>query len=163
MHTVERINRFGGRINIHTLKALLTHRLSVISPTICSMDVWMDKKSRIAKRDREIVQPPSRGTPEVILPRKKPSPPDVTPEFARFLGWLKKRSCLFPLKKCESYWIKKGFDIQENIRYMFDRNFIYIGILNGEKGIHVKDQGWANQWMTFYDLSIPHHRQMAKI
>ncbi|MGC9445381.1 MAG: hypothetical protein ACP5E9_10730 [Candidatus Methanospirareceae archaeon] len=123
----------------------------------------MGKKRRIIKRKRETVQAPTQVAPEVSPPCQTPAPPEITRDFALFLGWLKKRSCLFHLKKCESYWIKKGFDIQENIRYMGDRNFIYIGILNGEKVIHLKDQAWANQWMTFYDLSIPHHRQMAKI
>lgn len=118
----------------------------------------MVKGKGVIKRKRTQV------TPEVTSPDQiTPSPPEVTPDFARFLGWLKKRSCYFHLDKCEDYWIVKGFDIRENIRVLGEPNFIYIGILNGKKVIHLKDQTWANQWMSFYGISIPHHRQMIKI
>ena len=43
---------------------------------------------------------------------------------------------------------------------------IMIGIIpkgDREKGICIKDKGWADGWAKYYDLEIPHHRHRKKL
>ena len=92
-----------------------------------------------------------------------PMPPDPMYEFTEFIAYLKKRGALWELSDCELDWNREGFDIK-TIILSFDPG--RIGIYRskgGKKVVLLKDKKWADQWMIYYDIEVPHHGQWKKL
>ena len=89
-------------------------------------------------------------------------PPDPTFQVTEFLSWLKKRGALRKLKDCENKWKREGLDI-EKILNKFDESYIAIYLSRGEKVVLLKNKVWADQWMSHYDLEVPHHRHKKEL
>ncbi|MCK4734334.1 MAG: hypothetical protein KAT65_17905 [Methanophagales archaeon] len=91
-----------------------------------------------------------------------PSPPQPTYDVVRFLSWLKKRGAIHDLKKCVKKWEREGINIEKSIKNL-GVSFIKIYRRSGgEKVVFLENKVWADQWMVYYDLEIPHHKQMQK-
>ncbi|MBE0516003.1 MAG: hypothetical protein IBX41_01250 [Methanophagales archaeon] len=91
------------------------------------------------------------------------SPPRLPVETARFLAWLMKVGGMPSLERCKRKWEREGIDVEECIRNL-DISVIRIQISrSGEKVVKLVDWAWAAQWVSFHNLSIPHHGQMRRI
>lgn len=87
-----------------------------------------------------------------------PKGPDPSFEGAVFLGWLKKRGGVRKAKDCERKCQENGFTAKDFIKQVGEEK-VLIGLTgNGNKVIKLVDTIWADQWMTYYDLEVPHHR-----
>ena len=86
-----------------------------------------------------------------------PNPPDPTYPVARFLSWLIKRGSIRRLSECKKKWEAEGLDIESVVKGLSPQ---YIGIYRskGEKVVKLENQAWASQWISHYDLEVPHHR-----
>lgn len=97
------------------------------------------------------------------MPEVTPLPHDPTYEVAKFLAYLKKRGALWELSDCERNWNREGFDIK-NIVLSFDPDLIGIyRSKGGKKVILLRDKKWADQWMIYYDIEVPHHGQWKRL
>ena len=91
-----------------------------------------------------------------------PSPPEPSYDIVRFLGWLKKRGVIRDLKECEKKWEHEGINIERSIKKL-GINFIRIYRRSGgEKVVVLENKVWADQWRSYYDLEVPHHKQMQR-
>ncbi len=79
-------------------------------------------------------------------------------EGAVFPGWLKKRGALRKAKDCERKCQENGFTAKEFIKRVGVENIRIAQTGNGNKVIKVVNLVWADQWMTYYDVEVPHHR-----
>ena len=92
-----------------------------------------------------------------------PDGPDPGINGAIFLGWLKKRGSIIKTQDCERKCEENGFTANEFIRQM-GQEYILIGKTgNGNKVIKLVDKPWADQWMTYYDVEVPHHRHWTNL
>jgi hypothetical protein len=66
------------------------------------------------------------------------------------------------LKRCERKWGRVDLNIEESIKNL-DISFIRIQTLRGEKVVILVDWAWADQWVTYYGLKLPHHSQMQRM
>lgn len=91
-----------------------------------------------------------------------PNPPDPTYPVARFLSWLIKRGSIRRLSECKKKWDDEGLDIERVVKELGPR---YIGIYRhkGEKIVKLENQAWASQWISHYDLEVPHHRHKKRL
>ncbi len=82
---------------------------------------------------------------------------------AIFLGWLKKRGAIRRISDCERKCEENGFTAKVFIKQMGVER-IRIGEMgNGKKVIKLVDTPWADRWMTYYDVEVPHHRHWKKL
>lgn len=84
-------------------------------------------------------------------------------EGAVFLGWLKKRGALREVKDCERKCLENGFTAKEFIKQVGQEKIRIGETGNGNKVIVLVDKPWADQWMTYYDVEVPHHRHWKKL
>ncbi|MCQ1537854.1 hypothetical protein FTO68_02480 [Methanocalculus taiwanensis] len=92
-----------------------------------------------------------------------PEGPDPGLAGAIFPGWLKKRGAIRRISDCERKCEKNGFTAKAFIKSMGVER-IRIGEMgNGRKVIKLVDTPWADRWMTYYDVEVPHHRHWKKI
>ena len=67
------------------------------------------------------------------------------------------------LDDCERDWNREGFDVRSAIQNL-DSDLIGIYRSNGGmKVVLLKDKKWADQWMIYYDLEVPHHGQWMRL
>ncbi len=92
-----------------------------------------------------------------------PAPPDPTFLVTRFLSWLLKRGAVVNLIDCKRKWESEGVDIEDIIKKLSPRYLRLYRSRGGEKVVKLENQAWASQWMSYYDLEVPHHRQKKKL
>lgn len=90
-----------------------------------------------------------------------PLPPDPTYDVTKFLSWLKKLGAMWKLNECKKKWESEGLNIESVIRTL--RPYLCIYRYKGEKVVRLVNTVWADQWMSRYNLEIPHHRQWKKL
>lgn len=94
----------------------------------------------------------------------KPSEdPDPGYEGCKFLQWIKKRGNVRSFRECKLKTQEIGFDVKDFIQRMHPK---YIGKFkagDGERVIALVDIPWADRWMRYYNLEIPHHRHWKKL
>lgn len=90
-----------------------------------------------------------------------PIPSDPTFKVTEFLQWLKKRGAIRRLSECVKKWEVEGLNIESVIKTL--QPCICIYRYNGEKVVKLENKPWADQWMSYYNLEVPHHRHMKKI
>jgi len=95
-------------------------------------------------------------------PDDTPASPKTTELEARFLAWLKKRGGVQDLEMCQRKWSPMGLDVESSIKNK-GTSVIRIGMLRGEKVVVLLDKSWAAQWVSYYEVDIPHHRQMQSL
>jgi len=100
-------------------------------------------------------------TTRTIAPNP-PDPPDPTYPVAKFLSWLIKRGSIRRLSECKKKWGAEGLDIESIVKELSPQ---YIGTYRykGEKIVKLEDQVWASQWISYYDLEVPHHRHKKRL
>jgi hypothetical protein len=92
-----------------------------------------------------------------------PKGPDPGFNGAAFLGWLKKRGGIRREKDCERKCQENGFTAKAFIKQV-GVEYIRIGQTgNGNKVIRLVNKVWADQWMTYYDVEVPHHRHWTHL
>ena len=96
-----------------------------------------------------------------MLVEDKPPEPDPTYQVTRFLSWLKKRGAIRKLSECTRKWAPEGLDI-ESVADRFYPELIGVYRYRGEKVVSLNDKVWADRWMIYYDLEVPHHGQRQK-
>ena len=89
-------------------------------------------------------------------------PPDPSYSVARFLSWLLKRGGIKDLTACKKKWEREGLDI-ENVIKEFSPNYLRLYISRGEKIVRLENKAWASQWISHYDLEVPHHRHKKRL
>jgi len=98
-----------------------------------------------------------------IIRSSLPPLPDPGQEITKFLSWLKKRSAVkqlrFCLKKCE----QMGLNLDDIIKHIGKKNLHITRDGSGNEVVHLADTVWADKWMTFYDLEVPHHGKPKKL
>jgi len=94
---------------------------------------------------------------------QRPNGPDPGLNGAIFLGWLKKRGAIRKIKDCELKCKENGFTAKEFIKLMGDERIRIGETGNGNKVIKLMDKPWADQWMTYYDVEVPHHRHWINL
>lgn len=92
-----------------------------------------------------------------------PKGPDPRLEGAIFLGWLKKRGAMRKVKDCERKCQENGFTAKDFIKQVGIQNVCIGQTGNGNKVIKLVDTVWADQWMTYYDVEVPHHRHWKSL
>jgi len=93
----------------------------------------------------------------------RPSGPDPKEEGAIFLGWLKKRGAIRNVKDCERRCQESTFHAKTFVREIGSE---YIGLYSiGREGkvIKLEDKVWADNWMIYYGVEVPHHRHTMKL
>ncbi len=100
---------------------------------------------------------------DIILKDKSnvPTPPDPTFSVTRFISWLSKRGGLRPLSECKRKWDGEGLDIESIIKEFNPQLKLYRS--RGEKVVKLENKVWASQWMSYYDLEVPHHRHRKRL
>ena len=91
-----------------------------------------------------------------------PKNPDPERDGASFLGWLKKRGAMRGLQECERRCQEFGFTAKYFVKRIGVEKIQIAQTGNGNKILKLVDTVWADQWMTFYDLEVPHHRHWKK-
>ena len=91
-----------------------------------------------------------------------PNPPDPSYPVARFLSWLLKRGGYRNLNDCKNKWGREGLDIEHIIKD-FSPNYIRLYVSRGEKIVKLENKPWASQWISYYDLEVPHHRHKKSL
>lgn len=86
-----------------------------------------------------------------------PKGPDPGFEGAAFLGWLKKRGAIRGKKECERRCQEFSFTAKEFIAQVGVDYILIAKAGNGNTVVKLVDKVWADQWMTYYDLEVPHH------
>lgn len=90
--------------------------------------------------------------------------PDPGQRMIFLIGWLKKRGALRKLLYCNRKWEHLGIEIEEEIKRIGLEDYICIYRRSGgEKVVFLKNKPWADQWLKYYNLEIPHHSQLEKI
>jgi hypothetical protein len=92
-----------------------------------------------------------------------PAPPDPTFSVTRFLSWLLKRGAVVDLNECKRKWGSEGLDIEDIIKKLSPKYLRLYRSRGGEKVVKLENQAWASQWMSYYDLEVPHHRQKKRL
>ncbi|HDR73597.1 MAG TPA: hypothetical protein ENN85_06770 [Methanoculleus sp.] len=96
-------------------------------------------------------------------PTPFPDGPDPGFEGAAFLGWLKKRSGMRDVSHCEVKCKENGFTAKEFINRVGE-DYVRLGRRpGGGKVIKLEKKVWADQWMSYYDLEVPHHRHWKRL
>ncbi len=93
----------------------------------------------------------------------QPEGPDPGERGAVFLGWLKKRGGMRRVQDCERKCAENGFGAKDFVAGM---GTAYIGVYRaggGDRVIKLEDTVWADQWMIYYDLEVPHHRHWVRL
>ncbi len=90
-----------------------------------------------------------------------PVPPDPTFQVTEFLQWLKKRGAMRKLSECVEKWEIEGLNIETIIKTL--QPYLCIYRYKGEKVVKLENKPWADQWMSYYNLEVPHHRHMKGI
>lgn len=63
---------------------------------------------------------------------------------------------------CKKKWEREGLDI-ENVIKEFSPNYLRLYISRGEKIVRLENKAWASQWISHYDLEVPHHRHKKRL
>jgi hypothetical protein len=92
----------------------------------------------------------------------RPRTPEPSLICVHFLSWLKKRGATVSLRDCVVKWGKR-FDIEETIKTLGPAIIILARTSGGEKVIRLMDKPWADQWMIYYRMEVPHHRQTKNL
>ncbi len=92
-----------------------------------------------------------------------PDGPDPEERGTTFLGWLKKRGGMRRIQDCQRKCRENGFEAREFIDAMGQERICLYRARGGEKVIKLEDLVWADQWMTYYDLEVPHHRHWIRL
>jgi hypothetical protein len=92
-----------------------------------------------------------------------PGGPDPGLDGALFLGWLKKRGAIRKKKDCERKCQENGFTARDFIKRMGIERIRIGETGNGNGVIKLVDTPWADQWMTYYDVEVPHHRHWKRL
>lgn len=108
----------------------------------------------IVKESRDIVN--ENQTPDL-------KPPDPSYPVARFLSWLIKRGAIIELSKCKRKWEPEGLDIETVIKKLSPNCLRLYRSRGGDKIVKLENQAWASQWISYYDLEVPHHRHKKKL
>ena len=97
--------------------------------------------------------------------RNLPTPDGPDPEVkgAIFLGWLKKRGGMRKVQDCQRKCRENGFEAKEFVDTMGQDYIRLYRTGRGDKVIKLEKLVWADQWMTYYDLEVPHHRHWTKL
>lgn len=82
-------------------------------------------------------------------------------EDAYFLAWLKKRRGLVSIRICRIKWAKEGIDILELTKKLGEE-MVCVQLVRGEKYVRLINWVWADRWMIFYDIEVPHHGQTTR-
>lgn len=90
-----------------------------------------------------------------------PIPPDPTFKVTEFLQWLKKRGAIRKLSDCVEKWEIEGLNIESVIKTL--QPYLCIYRYKGEKVVKLENKPWADQWMSHYNLEVPHHRHMKEM
>lgn len=90
-----------------------------------------------------------------------PAPPDPTYEATEFLSWLKKRGAMRKLNECKKKWESEGLNIESIIKALSPCLCVYI--YKSEKVVRLENKVWADQWMSHYNLEVPHHRHQKRL
>ena len=90
---------------------------------------------------------------------KPPEDPDPGFGGCRFLQWIKKRGNIRSFKHCSLKAKELGFDAKSFIGVMHPEHIAIRKSSDGQKVISLNDLPWADQWMIYYNLEIPHHSQ----
>lgn len=85
-----------------------------------------------------------------------PIAPDPTYEVTKFLAWLKKRGAVRKLNECKNKWENEGLDIENIIKLLSPCLCKYR--YKSDVVVKLENKVWADQWMSHYDLEVPHHR-----
>jgi len=66
------------------------------------------------------------------------------------------------LSECNKKWELEGLNIESIIKELGPQ---YLGIYRyrGEKVVKLENKVWADQWMSYYDLEVPHHRHKKRM
>jgi len=56
-----------------------------------------------------------------------------------------------------------GFDAKSFVKAMHPEHISIRKSSDGQKVISLNDLPWADRWMIFYDLEVPHHGQMKAL
>lgn len=97
--------------------------------------------------------------------RNLPTPEEPDPEEGGtiFLGWLKKRGGMRKVQDCQRKCRENGFGAKEFVDSMGPEYIRLYRTSGGDKVIRLENLVWADQWMTYYDLKLPHHRHWTKL
>jgi len=90
-----------------------------------------------------------------------PKAPDPTYEVTKFLSWLKKRGAVRKLNECKKKWENEGLNIESIIKLLSPYLCKYT--YKSEAVVNLEDKVWADQWMSHYNLEVPHHRHKKAI
>ena len=92
----------------------------------------------------------------------RPGGSDPGFEGCIFIQWMKKRGGIRRSGECRLKARECGFDADWFVKEM-GMEFIATGRTgDGKKVIYLVDLPWADRWMIFYDLEVPHHRHWKK-
>ncbi len=92
-----------------------------------------------------------------------PDGPDPEEKGAIFLGWLKKRGGMRKIQDCQRKCRENGFEARDFIDAMGQERICLYRASGGDKVIKLENLVWADQWMTYYDLEVPHHRHWTRL
>ncbi|AKB25559.1 hypothetical protein MSMTP_2090 [Methanosarcina sp. MTP4] len=92
----------------------------------------------------------------------EPFPPTPSYQTTEFIAWLKKRGAIRKLSECMRKWESEGLDIEYTVNSL-SPEIIAIYRSRGEKVVFLKNKVWADRWMIFHDLEVPHHKHKKKI
>jgi hypothetical protein len=92
-----------------------------------------------------------------------PEDPDPGYDGCRFLQWIKKRGNTRSFRHCTLKARELGFDASSFIKTMHPEQIAIRMSSDGQKVISLNDLPWADQWMIYYDLEIPHHSHWKKL
>lgn len=92
-----------------------------------------------------------------------PEGPDPEEKGAIFLGWLKNRGGMRKVQDCQRKCRENGFGAKEFVDSMGPEYIRLYRATGGDKVIRLENFVWADQWMTHYDLEVPHHRHWTKL
>jgi len=78
--------------------------------------------------------------------------------WMQILQWIKKRGNIRSFKHCHLKASELRFDFSSFMKRMHPSYIAIMKSSDGQKVISLNDLPWADRWMIFYDLEIPHHR-----
>jgi hypothetical protein len=93
----------------------------------------------------------------------KPKDPDPGYDGCRFLQWIKKRGNTRSFRECNLKAQEIGFDTRSFVKRMHPELISIRKSSDGQKVISLNDLSWADQWMCWYNLEIPHHSQWKRL
>ncbi|HII00916.1 TPA: hypothetical protein HA351_04445 [Methanosarcinaceae archaeon] len=92
----------------------------------------------------------------------EPFPPAPSYHTTEFIAWLKKRGAIRKLSECMRKWESEGLDIEDIVSSLGPET-IAIYRSRGEKVVFLKNKVWADRWMIFHDLEVPHHKHKKRL